>query len=337
MGIIPIGDRTHLKNSMSPGWKKTDPSDEFSDFGDGHTETTSLGSSVLNYTYENGRRYHAYRAGQYVLPNDETEQERLDMVHHLFSLTLKGDLCAAKLHNPQNILDLGTGTGIWAIDMGDAFPSAKVIGTDLSPIQPNWTPPNVMFEVDDASSDWTFPENHFDFIHARTLGGGIRDWPALLRRCYRHIKPGGKIEISEGRANFYCDDGTMAPDSHTSKWLTEFHKIGASIGLKLDFIEDIPMLLEEAGFEDASLMNRVVPVGSWPKNKALKRIGAVFRLQFLESGLEAYSSALFTRSGWSELELQVLLAHVRNELLSNQMHLYTYTTFVTATKPSTSV
>jgi ribosomal protein L11 methylase PrmA len=39
------------------------------------------------------------------------------MVHHLFSLTLKGELCATgKLDNPQNILDLGTGTGIWAID-----------------------------------------------------------------------------------------------------------------------------------------------------------------------------------------------------------------------------
>lgn len=84
------------------------------------------------------------------------------------------------------------------------------------------TPPNVMFEVDDAASDWTFPEDHFDFIHARTIGGGIRDWPALLERCYRHIKPGGKIEISEGRANFYCDDGTMEPDSYTTKWLVSY-------------------------------------------------------------------------------------------------------------------
>ena len=97
------------------------------------------------------------------------------------------------------------------------------------------------------------------------------------------------------------------------------------MGLKMDFIDDMPKMLENAGFEDASLINHVVPVGSWPKKKALKRIGAVFRLQFLESGLEAYSTALFTRSGWSELETQVLLAHVRQELLSNKMHLYTHT------------
>jgi methylase of polypeptide subunit release factors len=45
-----------------------------------------------------------------------------------------------KLEKPHKILDVGTGTGIWAIDAGDLFPSAEVIGVDLSPIQPNWMP-----------------------------------------------------------------------------------------------------------------------------------------------------------------------------------------------------
>ena len=40
--------------------------------------------------------------------------------------------------NPQHILDCGTGTGIWALDIGEVFPSAEVIGVDLSPIQPEW-------------------------------------------------------------------------------------------------------------------------------------------------------------------------------------------------------
>jgi len=39
-------------------------------------------------------------------------------------------------------MDVGTGTGIWAIDMADRFPNAQVKGIDLSPIQPNWVPPN---------------------------------------------------------------------------------------------------------------------------------------------------------------------------------------------------
>jgi 2-polyprenyl-3-methyl-5-hydroxy-6-metoxy-1,4-benzoquinol methylase len=121
--------------------------------------TTSLASTIFAYEYENGRRYHAYNAGTYALPNDETEQERfvaphssldpfqlelssclyrLDVMHHIYNMLLGGRLHVAPLHKPQRILDIGTGTGIWAIDMADQFPEAEVIGTDLSPIQPRW-------------------------------------------------------------------------------------------------------------------------------------------------------------------------------------------------------
>lgn len=54
------------------------------------------------------------------MPNDEEEQDRMDIQHHICLLALKGRLYAAPpLKNPQKILDLGTGTGIWVIDMGE--------------------------------------------------------------------------------------------------------------------------------------------------------------------------------------------------------------------------
>jgi methylase of polypeptide subunit release factors len=37
----------------------------------------------------------------------------------------------------HNVLDFATGTGMWAIDFADKYPAASVIGTDLSPIQPD--------------------------------------------------------------------------------------------------------------------------------------------------------------------------------------------------------
>jgi hypothetical protein len=52
-----------------------DPSDEDYESG-AESATTSLSSTIYAYEYENGRRYHAYKAGTYALPNDETEQER---------------------------------------------------------------------------------------------------------------------------------------------------------------------------------------------------------------------------------------------------------------------
>jgi methylase of polypeptide subunit release factors len=60
-----------------------------------------------------------------------------DLQHHLWKATLHGKLFLAPIKdNPQNVLDLGTGTGIWAIEFADKYPSASVLGTDLSPIQP---------------------------------------------------------------------------------------------------------------------------------------------------------------------------------------------------------
>jgi methylase of polypeptide subunit release factors len=57
--------------------------------------------------------------------------------HHIFGLVM-GGLHLAPLVSPQKILDLGTGSGLWAMDAADEYPSAEVIGTDLSPVQPKW-------------------------------------------------------------------------------------------------------------------------------------------------------------------------------------------------------
>lgn len=76
--------------------------------------SASITSSITGYKYENGRRYHAYREGAYYLPNDEAEQARLDLVHHIYRLALDGDLYSAPLpKDVKRCLDFGTGTGIW--------------------------------------------------------------------------------------------------------------------------------------------------------------------------------------------------------------------------------
>jgi|TARA_R110002003_G_scaffold463_2_gene20029 hypothetical protein len=78
-------------------------------------ETDTLASCILNYRIENGRQYHAYRDGAYWGPNDELAKEILDFAHHMYLLTLDQKLHLAPLQSPQTILDVGTGTGIWAI------------------------------------------------------------------------------------------------------------------------------------------------------------------------------------------------------------------------------
>jgi ubiquinone/menaquinone biosynthesis C-methylase UbiE len=57
----------------------------------------------------------------------------------LYSLTFGGKLYLCPFPEGKQIhrvLDVGTGTGIWAIDFADENLEAHVLGVDLSPIQP---------------------------------------------------------------------------------------------------------------------------------------------------------------------------------------------------------
>jgi hypothetical protein len=78
--------------------------------------STSISSGVRDYAFEHGRRYHKYQEGRYLFPNDEPEQEREDMKHSMIVNLCGGRLHYAPIENPHEILDIGTGTGIWAID-----------------------------------------------------------------------------------------------------------------------------------------------------------------------------------------------------------------------------
>jgi hypothetical protein len=73
-------------------------------------------------------------------------------------------------------------------DMADAHSSAVITGTDLSPIQPSWIPPNCQFEIDDYNKDWEY-ENAYDLIHTRELLGSIPNWVDFFKKAYKYVIP----------------------------------------------------------------------------------------------------------------------------------------------------
>ncbi|KAL6722045.1 hypothetical protein ACLMJK_001150 [Lecanora helva] len=282
--------------------------------------TASLTSSIERYPVENGRRYHAFKDGSYVMPNDESELDRLDLMHQMLKITLGNKIYLAPIGDQSmKILDIGTGTGIWAIEMGDDFQSSEIIGTDLSPTQPSWVPANVKFEIDDAEETWTF-QHKFDFIHARYLAAAIVDWPKLMRQAFDATKPGGWAEFQDFDINYYSEDGSLKPEHEVQKWITTLLDAAEKFGRDPNPGRKLEGWMKDAGFTEVHHERYRLPIGPWAKDKHLKTVGA-WNLVQIEDGLEAFSLRLFTQMlGWKAEEVQVMLAKVRKDLRDPKIH-----------------
>ncbi|KAF8544004.1 S-adenosyl-L-methionine-dependent methyltransferase [Trichophaea hybrida] len=337
---------------VDPALLENDDSDYESSGYD--TSTQSLTSSINEYVMENGRRYHSYYGTEKnPLPTDENrigskksalQPEpirslitpspiyRLDMCHEIFLLLLNRELHQAPLKNPQRIMDVGTGTGIWAIDMADKYSEAEVIGTDLSPIQPKWVPPNCRFEVDDAEQKWTHKSDSFDFIHSRCLGQAITDWPTMMSEMYRCTKPGGYVELSEGGGIMFSDDGTG--ENGAKRYLEFLEEAMVKSGRPSSILpEHLKGYLEGAGFVDIKIKSIKQPWGPWAKNTHLKYVGAMI-LAASESGVSAYGMAAFTRIlGMSIQEAERVCDEALKAVKNKNNHMYSYYHIAYGRKP----
>jgi|SRR5579883_1750112 ubiquinone/menaquinone biosynthesis C-methylase UbiE len=155
-----------------------------------------------------GERRHIANA-PYVLPSDDQEINRLDFQHYMLRYALRGNY-AAPLTQPTSILDVGSGTGRWAMEMAQLFPQANVVGTDL--VEPksetvaaslgyglDTRPENYAFIQGNVLEGLPFGDNSFDFVHVRLLLFAIpaEKWPVLAREVLRVTKPGGWVESVE--------------------------------------------------------------------------------------------------------------------------------------------
>jgi SAM-dependent methyltransferase len=309
--------------ALSGNRVEVDSSDADSALGDDtSTYNTSVGSSILRHEWKHGRRYHSYHAGTYNFPNDEQEQDRLDMIHHVYYRALHDRLFLAPIDPSQGlrVLDIGTGTGIWPIDLGDQYPGASLIlGIDLSPIQPAWVPGNVKFLVDDVELPWPESET-YDFIHCRYMAGSIKDWPRLIRQCYERLEPGGWLELQESVNQLYSEDGSLKSDNAIVTMMNGLMEACEKIGRTMDPAPSMKKWVQDAGFVEIKQESFKLPVGSWPKDPRLKQIGLLLGMNFVE-GVEAFTAAPFRDVlGWSEREVQVLNASVKNAIRQKAAH-----------------
>lgn len=158
----------------------------------------------------NGRPFSNLNA-HYPLPSvvDRNETMRLNRQGLGFKIAMDGlyfcpDVVERLLYpkdgEVQKVLDVGCGTGMWAVDMAQRFPHVSVLGIDLSPRTPNPAsdPPNVQFQVYDINNGMEQFYGQFDVIQMRCVAGGIKDIHDTLTPLLLSLKPGGFITIIDG-------------------------------------------------------------------------------------------------------------------------------------------
>ncbi|KAH8894492.1 methyltransferase type 11 [Thozetella sp. PMI_491] len=295
----------------------------------------SLSESIKTYRTIHGRTYHSEIGNsQYWGSNDDRQSDSLDILHHLFTLVLHGELFLAPIQEPKKVLDVGTGTGIWAIDFADQFPECEVIGTDISPIQPSLVPPNLQFEIEDCTREWTFEASSFDFVHIRYLVGSVPDWTELYKQAYDVLKPGGYLEDYEASPRVYSDDGTLPGESAMAQWGALFLGGGEKIGHNFDIVEQNIQnkAMKEAGFVDIQEKWIKIPAGAWPSDRRLKEIG-FYASAAIESDIEGFILFVSTVQGWTREQIIVYAAVLRKELRSLKYHVWYWHKIVWGRKP----
>ncbi|KAM7196473.1 Demethylmenaquinone methyltransferase [Rhypophila sp. PSN 637] len=305
----------------------------------GRMDTLSITESIAASEERFGRTYHSYRSGSYNYPNDPTEIERLDDQHEIMKLVMDGRNYLApfsKEKPPKNILDIATGTGTWAIEMGDEFPEAKIVGTDLSPIQPQYVPLNVRFFIEDSTEEWDYPER-FDYIHTRVTLGCWSDMKTqIIQKAYDNLEPGGWLECQELECLPGCDDGTMTEGHAWLDWAIKLCEASEVINRQLNMANQIKGWMEEVGFVDVQEMVFKIPTNGWPKDRRLKYLGLLWQRNVM-TGLSGFTLDLFNRVlGKTMEEIEVDLINVRKSLFNRQVHSYQRVICVWGRKPDDS-
>lgn len=216
-------------------------------------------SAEHNIQWSSQDRHHITNIPS-MLPDANEEINHLDLQHYLLRHVLNGNYLAPIIE-PRCILDIGTGTGRWLIEMAREFPQANLFGIDLTPPVENADnlPSNCHFQAANVLNILPFEDASFDFVHQRLLVFAIPllHWQLLINELVRVTCRGGWIELVEVTTDF------QHAGPSTQQILNLIVLASLQSGLDPAISQRIHILLSKAGLKHVGTSTQLIPAGTW--------------------------------------------------------------------------
>ncbi|EJU01928.1 S-adenosyl-L-methionine-dependent methyltransferase [Dacryopinax primogenitus] len=217
----------------------------------------------------------------YTFANDDTEWERLNGVHRAIKEYLGNRVTLAPLEDltpsPKNILELGAGTGVWAMDVANMFPNATVTAVDISFNNIRNPPRNVVLKQLNLLEGFPWEPETFDIVHMRFLLVHMPNFPELAKKCAQVLRPGGILLLEDLDLNLYAMDGEITDNIRT--FYDHYHGHMAKSGVDGETGAKLEGVLHQLRmFSDIHVHNMPAPIsGPFTDDPKLNKMGAEMR------------------------------------------------------------
>lgn len=302
-------------------------------------------------------------------PGVEAESARLNIQHELSLLDQNGSLLVSQFPSSYQqqsggegnlrVADVGTGTGIWAIQFAKQHPDILVVGFDLGIPAPQpdvLQPANVHFAIQDLMAPWPtegVAAGPFDLVHCRQVLLNLPDPGKMLRQVFENLRPGGIVEIREywNPMVFEGDDAAEKPEDPGKgpqiPLLVEWHRgtveAAAALGCDHGYAARLPGALHDAGFSEVMVSDRKVPLGGWAPDGGRQQDERTQKMacllcKMIEAGAPVMTKEMFVKGlGWTEERAVEYAARVVDEFRRADLgvdRIYARFRVVTARRPA---
>ncbi|KAH6635503.1 S-adenosyl-L-methionine-dependent methyltransferase [Chaetomium sp. MPI-SDFR-AT-0129] len=234
---------------------------------EGDSQTVPLDSTYEELVVHGNREFQRYALDNniYFAPVDDDEIEYMQYLHGILNMMFENRAIFPPIPRPRRILECGSGSGAWAMEVAEQHPECEVIGIDIYPYPvPEDIPSNLDLQIDDLNSPSTFPSNYFDLVNSRLMAGGIHAnrWMNYLRDIWRVLRPGGWCQMVEIHFNAQSDNGTLT-DNHALQVWSQNYLQSVQPAKEPRAAPRLRNWMTQAGFVDVEPRMLILPLSGW--------------------------------------------------------------------------